>query len=297
MGCEVGEEVGYAIRFEDQTDQNGKKTLIKYMTDGILLRETLQERDLDAYSCIIMDEAHERSLNTDVLFGILRKIVARRNDFKLIVTSATLNTAKFADFFGGVPVFKIPGRTFPVDVMFAKTPQEDYVEAAVKQALQIHLGQGPGDILIFMTGAEDIEASGYYIQERLAAVGEDAPPLEVLPIYSLLSADLQAKIFLPTPDNRRKVTRAPHLLIAAHHFHHTADSHHPFQVIIATNIAETSLTLDGVKYVIDCGYCKLKVFNPKMALDVLAPTPISCANANQRKGRAGRTGPGICWRL
>jgi pre-mRNA-splicing factor ATP-dependent RNA helicase DHX38/PRP16 len=209
MGCEVGEEVGYAIRFEDQTDQNGKKTLIKYMTDGILLRETLQERDLDAYSCIIMDEAHERSLNTDVLFGILRKIVARRNDFKLIVTSATLNTAKFADFFGGVPVFKIPGRTFPVDVMFAKTPQEDYVEAAVKQALQIHLGQGPGDILIFMTGAEDIEASGYYIQERLAAVGDDAPPLEVLPIYSLLSADLQAKIFLPTPDNRRKVTNDP----------------------------------------------------------------------------------------
>ena len=209
MGCEVGEEVGYAIRFEDQTDQNGKKTLIKYMTDGILLRETLQERDLDAYSCIIMDEAHERSLNTDVLFGILRKIVARRNDFKLIVTSATLNTAKFADFFGGVPVFKIPGRTFPVDVMFAKTPQEDYVEAAVKQALQIHLGQGPGDILIFMTGAEDIEESGYYIQERLAAVGDDAPPLEVLPIYSLLSADLQAKIFLPTPDNRRKVTNDP----------------------------------------------------------------------------------------
>ena len=99
--------------------------------------------------------------------------------------------------------------TFPVDVMFAKTPQEDYVEAAVKQALQIHLGQGPGDILIFMTGAEDIEASGYYIQERLAAVGDDAPPLEVLPIYSLLSADLQAKIFLPTPDNRRKVTNDP----------------------------------------------------------------------------------------
>jgi pre-mRNA-splicing factor ATP-dependent RNA helicase DHX38/PRP16 len=206
MGCEVGEEVGYAIRFEDQTDKNGKKTFIKYMTDGILLRETLQERDLDAYSCIIMDEAHERSLNTDVLFGILRKIVARRNDFKLIVTSATLNTAKFADFFGGVPVFKIPGRTFPVDVMFSKTPQEDYVEAAVKQALQIHLGQAPGDVLIFMTGAEDIEATGYYIQERLAAVGDDAPPLEVLPIYSLLSADLQAKIFLPTPDNRRKAS-------------------------------------------------------------------------------------------
>ena len=224
----MGEEVGYAIRFEDQTDKNGKKTFIKYMTDGILLRETLQERDLDAYSCIIMDEAHERSLNTDVLFGILRKIVARRNDFKLIVTSATLNTAKFADFFGGVPVFKIPGRTFPVDVMFSKTPQEDYVEAAVKQALQIHLGQAPGDVLIFMTGAEDIEATGYYIQERLAAVGDDAPPLEVLPIYSLLSADLQAKIFLPTPDNRRKASaRASQLRLLLPHSNppRTSDHH------------------------------------------------------------------------
>ena len=140
-------------------------------------------------------------------------------------------------------------------------------------------------------------------------MGDDAPPLEVLPIYSLLSADLQAKIFLPTHDNRRKVFSAP--TPPSHHltFVHThlplpslgIRSHASFppliQVIIATNIAETSLTLDGVKYVIDCGYCKLKVFNPKMALDVLAPTPISCANANQRKGRAGRTGPGVCWRL
>ena len=143
MGCELGKEVGYAIRFEDCT---GPDTLIKYMTDGVLLRETLREPDLDMYSCIIMDEAHERSLHTDVLFGILKKVVARRRDFKLIVTSATLNADKFSNFFGSVPIFHIPGRTFPVEVLYAKTPVEDYVEGAVKQALTVHLSSGPGDL-------------------------------------------------------------------------------------------------------------------------------------------------------
>lgn len=167
VGVELGEEVGYAIRFEDCTS---KKTVIKYMTDGILLRETLRESDIDHYSCIVMDEAsvmnafifkcqnfsnfifvtlckaHERSLNTDVLFGILRDIVGRRNDLKLIVTSATMDAGKFSDFFGGVPIYKIPGRTFPVDLMWAKSTVEDYVEAAVKQALQIHLTPCEGKI-------------------------------------------------------------------------------------------------------------------------------------------------------
>ncbi|XP_011923388.1 PREDICTED: pre-mRNA-splicing factor ATP-dependent RNA helicase PRP16 [Cercocebus atys] len=154
MGGNLGEEVGYAIRFEDCTSEN---TLIKYMTDGILLRESLREADLDHYSAIIMDEAHERSLNTDVLFGLLREVVARRSDLKLIVTSATMDAEKFAAFFGNVPIFHIPGRTFPVDILFSKTPQEDYVEAAVKQSLQVHLSGAPGDILIFMPGQEDIE--------------------------------------------------------------------------------------------------------------------------------------------
>ncbi|XP_039186985.1 pre-mRNA-splicing factor ATP-dependent RNA helicase PRP16 isoform X1 [Crotalus tigris] len=268
MNVALGEEVGYAIRFEDCTSEN---TVIKYMTDGILLRESLREADLDHYSAIIMDEAHERSLNTDVLFGLLREVVARRSDLKLIVTSATMDAEKFASFFGNVPIFHIPGRTFPVDVLFSKTPQEDYVEAAVKQALQVHLSSAPGDILIFMPGQEDIEVTSEQIVEHLEEL-ENAPALAVLPIYSQLPSDLQAKIFQKAPDGVRKC-------------------------IVATNIAETSLTVDGIMFVIDSGYCKLKVFNPRIGMDALQIYPISQANANQRSGRAGRTGPGQCFRL
>uniref|UniRef100_A0A7N9ASE9 Pre-mRNA-splicing factor ATP-dependent RNA helicase PRP16 n=1 Tax=Mastacembelus armatus TaxID=205130 RepID=A0A7N9ASE9_9TELE len=268
IGTNLGEEVGYAIRFEDCTSE---KTLIKYMTDGILLRESLRESDLDHYSAVIMDEAHERSLNTDVLFGLLREVVSRRTDLKLIVTSATMDSDKFAAFFGNVPIFNIPGRTFPVDILFSKTPQEDYVEAAVKQALQIHLSGLMGDILIFMPGQEDIEVTSDQIVERLEDL-ENAPPLAVLPIYSQLPSDLQAKIFQKAPDGVRKC-------------------------IVATNIAETSLTVDGIMFVVDSGYCKLKVFNPRIGMDALQVYPISQANGNQRAGRAGRTGPGQCYRL
>lgn len=269
MNVELGQEVGYAIRFEDLTS---KQTVIKYMTDGVLLRESLRESDLDTYAAIIMDEAHERSLHTDVLFGILRKIAARRRDLKLIVTSATLNADRFSSFFGGVPIFRIPGRTFHVEKYFAKVACEDYVDAAVKQVMTIHLSFPPGDILVFMTGQEDIEATCEVIAERCAAVGESVPPLLLLPMYSQLPADLQAKIFQSTENNIRKC-------------------------IVSTNIAETSLTVDGIKYVVDSGYAKLKVYNPKIGMDALQVVPESQANANQRAGRAGRTGPGYCYRL
>ncbi|XP_071958748.1 pre-mRNA-splicing factor ATP-dependent RNA helicase PRP16-like isoform X2 [Antedon mediterranea] len=268
MGVPLGDEVGYAIRFEDVTNE---KTLIKYMTDGILLRESLRESDLDHYTAIIMDEAHERSLNTDVLFGLLRDVVARRHDLKLIVTSATMDSQKFANFFGNVPVFEIPGRTFPVDVLFSKNVVEDYVDSAVKQALQIHLTGSHGDMLIFMPGQEDIEVTCDLISERLGEL-DDAPQLAILPIYSQLPSDLQAKIFQKAPGDVRKC-------------------------IVATNIAETSLTVDGIMFVVDSGFCKLKVYNPRIGMDALQIYPISQANARQRSGRAGRTGPGQCYRL
>ncbi|KAN0061919.1 Pre-mRNA-splicing factor ATP-dependent RNA helicase PRP16 [Thecaphora frezii] len=268
MEVELGGLVGYSIRFEDCTSE---RTRIKYMTDGVLLRESLNEGDLDRYSAIILDEAHERSLSTDVLMGLLKKILTRRRDLKLIVTSATMNADKFASFYGGAPNFTIPGRTFPVDVMFSKTPCEDYVESAVKQALSIHLSHPAGDILIFMTGQEDIEVTCDVIQERLSQL-DNAPPLLVLPIYSQMPADLQAKIFDPSENGERKC-------------------------IVATNIAETSLTVDGIMYVVDAGFSKLKVYNPKVGMDSLQITPISQANANQRSGRAGRTGSGTAYRL
>lgn len=273
MECELGDKVGYAIRFEDVT---GPTTIIKYMTDGVLLRETLKDSDLEKYRVIVMDEAHERSLSTDVLFGILKKVVAQRRDFKLIVTSATLNAQKFSNFFGSVPIFHIPGRTFPVNTLYSKTPCEDYVEAAVKQAMTIHITSPPGDILIFMTGQDEIEAACFALAERIeqliSSTKKGVPKLLILPIYSQLPADLQAKIFQKAEDGARKC-------------------------IVATNIAETSLTVDGIFYVIDTGYGKMKVYNPRMGMDALQVFPVSRAAADQRAGRAGRTGPGTCYRL
>ncbi|TDZ22207.1 Pre-mRNA-splicing factor ATP-dependent RNA helicase prp16 [Colletotrichum orbiculare MAFF 240422] len=268
MEVKLGSTVGYAIRFEDCTS---KETVIKYMTDGVLLRESLNEPDLDRYSCVIMDEAHERALNTDILMGLFKKILQRRRDLKLIVTSATMNAKRFSDFYGGAPEFIIPGRTFPVDVMFHRSPVEDYVDTAVQQVLSIHVSMDQGDILVFMTGQEDIEITCELIQRRLDALN-GPPKLSILPIYSQMPADLQAKIFDRAAAGVRKC-------------------------IVATNIAETSLTVDGIKYVVDAGYSKMKVYNPKMGMDTLQITPISQANASQRSGRAGRTGPGKAFRL
>jgi pre-mRNA-splicing factor ATP-dependent RNA helicase DHX38/PRP16 len=273
MDVKLGDEVGYTIRFEDRT--NPKKTIIKYMTEGILLRELLTDPLLENYLCVIMDEAHERSLNTDILLGLFKELIRKRKDLKLIVTSATMNADRFTRFFGEAPQFTIPGRTFPVDVLYSKSMSSDYVESAVKQILTIHLQNSQngndGDILVFMTGQEDIEMTGEILQEKLELL-DNPPPLDIIPIYSSMPADLQKKIFNKKNDSRRKV-------------------------VIATNIAETSLTVDGVKYVIDSGLVKMKVYNPKLGMDALQVIPISLANAQQRSGRAGRTGPGIAYRL
>lgn len=269
MGVKLGAEVGYAIRFEDCTSE---RTRLKYMTDGMLLREFLTEPDLKGYSVIMIDEAHERTLHTDILFGLVKDIARFRPELKLLISSATLDAEKFSEFFDDAPIFRIPGRRYPVDIYYTKAPEADYLDACVVSVFQIHLTQPLGDILIFLTGQEEIEACCEIIQERSRQLGSRIKELIILPIYANLPSDMQAKIFEPTPPNARKV-------------------------VIATNIAETSLTIDGIVYVIDPGFCKQKNFNARTGMESLIVVPCSKQNANQRAGRAGRVGSGKCFRL
>lgn len=269
FGCRLGEEVGYAIRFEDCT---GPETVIKYMTDGMLLREILVDENLSQYSVIMLDEAHERTIHTDVLFGLLKQLVQRRPDLRLIVTSATLDAEKFSGYFFNCNIFTIPGRTFPVEILYAKQPESDYLDAALITVLQIHLTEPEGDVLVFLTGQEEIDHACQSLYERMKGLGKDVPELIILPVYSALPSEMQSRIFDPAPPGKRKV-------------------------VVATNIAEASLTIDGIFYVIDPGFAKQNVYNPKQGLDSLVITPISQASAKQRAGRAGRTGPGKCYRL
>ncbi|KAK3088261.1 hypothetical protein FSP39_016720 [Pinctada imbricata] len=269
MGFKLGNEVGYSIRFEDCCSE---RTIVKYMTDGMLLREFLGEPDLASYSVMIVDEAHERTLHTDVLFGLVKDIARFRPDLKLLISSATLDAEKFSEFFDDAPIFRIPGRRFPVDIYYTKAPEADYIDAAVVSVLQIHVSQPPGDILVFLTGQEEIETSQEMLQERTRKLGSKIKELLILPIYANLPSDMQAKIFEPTPPGARKV-------------------------ILATNIAETSLTIDGIKYVIDPGFNKQNSYNARTGMESLVVTPISKASANQRAGRAGRVSAGKCFRL
>ncbi|XP_034553745.1 pre-mRNA-splicing factor ATP-dependent RNA helicase DHX16 [Notolabrus celidotus] len=269
MGVKLGNEVGYSIRFEDCTSE---RTVLKYMTDGMLLREFLTEPDLASYSVVIIDEAHERTLHTDILFGLIKDIARFRSDLKVLVASATLDTERFSCFFDDAPVFRIPGRRFPVDIFYTKAPEADYLEACVVSVLQIHVTQAPGDVLVFLTGQEEIEACCEMLTERCRRLGSKIAELLVLPIYANLPSDMQAKIFNPTPPGARKV-------------------------VVATNIAETSLTIDGIIYVIDPGFCKQKSYNARTGMESLIVTPCSRASANQRAGRAGRVAAGKCFRL
>ncbi|CAH8483905.1 unnamed protein product [Schistosoma margrebowiei] len=269
FGCRLGQEVGYTIRFEDCT---APETKIKYMTDGMLLRECLIDPDLRQYSVIMLDEAHERTIHTDVLFGLLKKAIQKRDDMKLIVTSATLDSVKFSQYFFEAPIFTIPGRTYPVEILYSLEPENDYLDAALNTVMQIHLTEPPGDILVFLTGQEEIDSGCELLYERMKALGSEVPELIILPVYAALPSEMQSRIFDPAPPGSRKV-------------------------VIATNIAETSLTIDGIYYVIDPGFVKQKVYSSKSGMDQLIVTPISQAQAKQRAGRAGRTGPGKCYRL
>ncbi|GLE00390.1 hypothetical protein PINS_up009147 [Pythium insidiosum] len=253
MGVKLGNEVGYSIRFEDCTSD---KTVIKYMTDGMLLREFLTEPDLKSYSVMVIDEAHERTLNTDILFGLIKDIARFRDDIKIIIASATLDATKFSAYFDDAPIFKIPGRMFPVDILYTKAPEADYLDAAVVTVLQIHITQPLGDILVFLTGQEEIEAAEEILLQRTRGLGSRIRELLIRPIYSTLPSERQAQVFEPTPEGARKV-------------------------VLATNIAETSLTINGICYVIDTGFCKADQLQPAVGHGV----------APRRAGLAGHGKP------
>ena len=269
MGVKVGNEVGYAIRFEDATSD---KTVLKYQTDGMLLREFMTDPQLESYSAIMIDEAHERTVHTDILLALLKDLARERPDLKLLISSATMNASKFAEYFDDAPIFNIPGRRYPVEIFYAQEPEANYLAAAITTVFQIHTTQGKGDILVFLTGQDEIEAAEQNIMEISRKLGSRIKELIICPIYAQLPPDLQQKIFEPTPEGARKV-------------------------VLATNIAETSLTIDGIVYVIDPGFVKENNYNPATGMSNLVAVPCSRASANQRSGRAGRVGPGKCFRL
>lgn len=238
----------------------------------MLLREAMNDPLLERYECIILDEAHERTLATDILMGLLKEIIPKRPDLKIVVMSATLDAEKFQKYFNEAPLIKVPGRTFPVEVFYTSEPEKDYLEAAIRTALQIHLTEPAGDILIFLTGEEEIEDACRKIRAEADQHRSQCGELRVTPLYSSLPPHMQRKIFDAAPENGRKC-------------------------VVSTNIAETSLTIDGVVYVIDPGFSKQKVYNPRIRVESLLVSPISRASAQQRAGRAGRTKPGKCFRL
>ncbi|KAK4049570.1 DEAH-box ATP-dependent RNA helicase prp43 [Microbotryomycetes sp. JL201] len=272
----LGEEVGYSIRFEDATSP---KTFLKYMTDGMLLREAMNDHMLSRYSTIILDEAHERTLATDILMGLLKDVAKRRPDLKIVVMSATLDAAKFQNYFFNAPLLKVPGRTFSVEVFYTPEPEPDYLEAAIRTVLMIHQAEPEGDVLLFLTGEEEIEDACRKISIEAENLPHTFGPLKAVPLYSSLPPSQQQRIFDPAPPPR------------------TPDGPPGRKVVVSTNIAETSLTIDGIVYVVDPGFSKQKIYNPRIRVESLLVSPISKASAQQRAGRAGRTRPGKCFRL
>ncbi|KAG6498429.1 hypothetical protein ZIOFF_046342 [Zingiber officinale] len=299
----LGQMVGYSIRFEDVTSSS---TRIKYMTDGLLLREAQLDPFLSRYSVIIIDEAHERTVHTDVLLGLMKKVqlarshatnkennlskeagdglaksgnfslmpcqIAKLTSLKLIIMSASLDARCFSEYFCGAKAVHIHGRQYPVEILYTYQPEPDYLDATLITIFQIHLEETAGDILAFLTGQDEIESVERLINERIKQLPDSSQNLLVVPIYASLPSEQQMNAFKPAPSGFRKV-------------------------ILATNIAETSVTIPGIKYVIDAGLVKARSYNPVTGMESLIIIPTSKAQALQRSGRAGREGPGKCFRL
>ena len=278
----IGDHIGYSIRFDECISPNTK---LKYMTDGMLLREIMMDRDLQKYSVVILDEAHERTLNSDILLSILKEMVNRKRKtpnmpcVKLIVMSATIEVDRFVKYFEEeIPVLSIPGRCHPVEIYYTPEPEEDYLAACIRTAVQIHCFEEKGDVLVFLTGEGEITQAVNDTKLQIKEMESEVGPVEVLPLFSAMSNENQQKIFAPAP--KPGINGLPGR-----------------KIIFSTNIAETSLTIDGVVYVIDPGLSKQKVYNPRLKIESLLVAPISKASAKQRAGRAGRTLPGKCFRL
>ncbi|OCB91383.1 P-loop containing nucleoside triphosphate hydrolase protein [Sanghuangporus baumii] len=275
MGSLLGDEVGYTIRFEDVSDR--ERTRIRYMTDGILFREALVDPLLSQYSVIMIDEAHERSIYTDLIIGILKKIRRKRPSLRLIISSATLDATRFLEYFKTsdkeATILSLEGRLYPVEAAYLQEPTPDYVLTAAEVAWRINLQkQSSGDILVFLAGREDIDRCLEELSELSATRPDGVPNLILLPLHAGLSASEQMEVFAPAERGSRKV-------------------------IVATNIAEASITIDGIRFVIDGGFAKIRAYNPTTNLASLTTVPVSLASATQRAGRAGRTSLGICYRL
>ncbi|GAB2929093.1 ATP-dependent RNA helicase HrpA [Nonomuraea fastidiosa] len=261
LGTELGEVVGYKVRF---TDQASDRTLVKLMTDGILLAELQNDRMLDQYDTLIIDEAHERSLNIDFILGYLKQLLPKRPDLKVIITSATIDPERFSRHFDDAPIIEVSGRTYPVEVRYRPLGDDDDQTQGIVDACRELIGEGPGDILVFLSGEREI-------RDAADALGKaEFRNTEVLPLYARLSAAEQHRVF---------------------------QAHTGRRIVLATNVAETSLTVPGIKYVVDPGYARISRYSHRTKVQRLPIEPISQASANQRKGRSGRTSEGICIRL
>ncbi|MEV7690113.1 ATP-dependent RNA helicase HrpA [Streptomyces bungoensis] len=268
LGTPLGEAVGWKVRFTDQVSPDA--TFVKLMTDGILLAEIQTDRELRAYDTIIIDEAHERSLNIDFLLGYLAQLLPRRPDLKVVITSATIDPERFSRHFGDAPIVEVSGRTYPVEVRYRPLLEEDSEDAdrdqitAITEAAEELMGEGPGDILVFLSGEREIRDTADALEKKKYR------SVEVLPLYARLSHAEQHRVFQPHTGRR---------------------------IVLATNVAETSLTVPGIKYVIDPGFARISRYSHRTKVQRLPIEPISQASANQRKGRCGRTSDGVCIRL